>query len=323
MLEQHAIPSFESMVHDTACLYTRENPQIIQINMGRLCNLSCKHCHMEAGPQRIEIMDRTVMEACLAVLRHNYFNTVDITGGAPEMNPHFRWFIHEAARSISHVLVRTNLVILLEAGYEDIPQLYADLKLEVVCSLPCYTSSYTDNMRGDNVFDRSIVALRRLNNLGYGIDRDLPLNLVYNPCGAFLPPQQQILERDFRENLRRAYGLEFTNLLAITNNPVGRFAAFLSRTRNLESYMGKLYSAFNADTLEAMMCRNQVSVAYDGRLYDCDFNQAAGLPIESGETIFDLRHKPVLTRRIRFGKHCYACAAGQGSSCGGAIGELT
>jgi radical SAM/Cys-rich protein len=173
------------------------------------------------------------------------------------------------------------------------------------------------------VFTRSIEVLRRLNSLGYGIDPQLPLRLVFNPGGAYLQPQQQALECDFRENLRRDFGIEFTNLLAITNNPVGRFAKFLARSGNLESYMEKLYSAFNIETLAAIMCRSQISVAYDGRLYDCDFNQAADLPLTNGETIFDWHNKPIEARRIRFEKHCYACAAGQGSSCGGAIGSAS
>lgn len=313
-------PCFESMIANPAYLLSREHLHTMQVNVGRLCNLSCKHCHMEAGPQRTEIMDKAVMEACLLVLRRQRFKMLDITGGAPEMNPHFRWLIREAAKTVGHVLVRTNLVILLEPGYEDLPQLYHDLKLEVVCSLPHYAARNTDKMRGDSVFIRSIEALRSLNRLGYGIDPQLPLNLVFNPGGAFLPPPQQALERDFRENLRRGYGVEFTSLLAIINNPVGRFAEFLDRSGNLQGYMEKLYGAFNAGTLAAMMCRGQISVAHDGRLYDCDFNQAAGLPLTGGDTIFDWQNKPVQARRIRFDKHCYACTAGQGSSCGGATG---
>lgn len=317
-LKQLSIPGFESMVTDKAYLSTNDNPRIMQMNVGRLCNLSCKHCHMEAGPERTEVMGRPVMEACLSVFRQNAFDTLDITGGAPEMNPRFRWLAREAAGAASRVMVRTNLVILLENGYEDIASLYRELRLEVVCSLPHYTGPNTDRMRGGNVFARSVEALRRLNGLGYGIDRELPLNLVFNPGGAFLPPSQAALERDFRENLRRSCGVEFTNLLTITNNPVGRFGEFLVRSGNLEGYMDKLHSAFNADTLPAMMCRDMVSVAYDGRLYDCDFNQAEDLPVASGETIFDWLGKPARTRRIRFGQHCYACTAGQGPSCGGA-----
>jgi radical SAM/Cys-rich protein len=273
---------------------------------------------MEAGPQRKEIMDKPVMEACLDMLRHNNFAVLDITGGAPEMNPHFRWFLQEATGIVPRVTVRTNLVILLEPKHEDLPQLYRNLGLDVVCSLPHYTEKNTDKMRGDLVFRRSIEALCRLNALGYGIDPSLPLNLVYNPGGAFLPAAQQALERDFHERLKCNHDVTFTRLLAITNNPVGRFGAFLTRSGNMPDYMEKLYNAFNADTLSAMMCRGQISVAYDGRLYDCDFNQAVGLPVAGKETVFDWRDRPLAARRIRFGQHCYACTAGQGSGCGGA-----
>lgn len=312
------IPSFESMVEPPALRYTREAPDVMQVNIGRLCNLSCRHCHMEAGPNRAEIMDRPVMEACLDVLRGGRFAALDITGGAPEMNPHFRWLIQEAARAVRRVTVRTNLVILLEPGYDDLPRLFRDLELEVVCSLPHYTEKNTDRMRGDRVFQRSIEALRRLNALGYGTTPSLPLNLVFNSGGAFLPSAQRALERDFRENLNREYGVAFSGLLALTNNPVGRFGDFLVRSGNLQGYMEKLYQAFNPDALPAMMCRGQISVAYDGRIYDCDFNQAADLPAAGGETVFDWRRGTPAPRRIRFGQHCYACTAGQGSSCGGA-----
>lgn len=317
-LEQLNIPAFVSMVEDAAYLSTLDNLHTMQINAGRLCNLSCKHCHMEAGPQRTEIMDKPTMEACLAVLRQSGYATLDITGGAPEMNPHFRWFIREAAKIIGHIIVRTNLVILLEAGYEDLPELYRELGLEVACSLPHYSAANTDKMRGNSVFVRSIEALRNLNALGYGIEPQLPLNMVFNPGGAFLPTDQLALERDFREHLLREYGIKFTNLLALTNNPLGRFGGFLERSGNLAGYMDKLHAAFNAATLPAMMCRGQISVGYDGLLYDCDFNQAADLPLTSAETIFDWQSKHPTARRIRFGQHCYACTAGQGSSCGGA-----
>lgn len=319
-LNNIAIPRFESMIPRHALFRTRDKLEIMQVNVGRLCNLSCKHCHMEAGPHRTESMDKSVMDACLTVMRDNNFDTVDITGGAPEMNPHFRWFAVCAKEICRRVIVRTNLVILLEHGYEDLPELYHELGVEIVCSLPHYTAQNTDKMRGSDVFRRSIEVLTRLNKLGYGIDVDLPLNLVFNPGGAFLPPRQLDAERDFRRRLRQEHGVEFTNLLTITNNPVGRFADFLIRSENLQNYMTKLYSAFNPLTLEDMMCRNQISVASDGKLYDCDFNQAAELPINSGETIFDWQGKPINNRSICFGQHCYACTAGQGSSCGGAIG---
>lgn len=322
-LENVNIPAFESVIPNAAYLRTRPRISIMQANIGRLCNLACKHCHVEAGPQRTdEIMKKPVMEACLKVLRENEFRTLDITGGAPEMNPYFRWFAAAAREICDQVIVRTNLVILLEPGYEDLPRFYKERELEVVCSLPHYTEKSTDKMRGSEVFARSLKALKILNRLGYGLEDNLKLNIVYNPGGAFLPPDQEALEEEFRHNFRRNYDVEFNRLLTITNNPVGRFGAFLTRSGNLEGYMSKLYAAFNVATLEGMMCRDQISVACDGRLYDCDFNQAADRPIASRETIFDWLHKSVATRPICFGQHCYACTAGQGSSCAGATEGL-
>lgn len=313
-----SIPTFESAVENEAYLHAENALSTFQLNLGRLCNLSCKHCHMEAGPGRTEIMNRQVMEGCLQVLRENDFQTVDITGGAPEMNPDFRWLAREAKELCPQVIVRTNLVILLEPGYEDLPEFYRDLGLEVFCSLPHYTPAGTDRMRGLEVFDKSIAALQRLNALGYGKAEGLALNLVYNPAGAFLPPSQEALEKEYRAKLSVEHGVVFNNLLAIANNPVGRFGEFLDRSGNLEGYLDKLYQSFNAGTLPNMMCRRQISVAYDGTLYDCDFNQALDMPIESKETIFQWVGNPIESRRICFGKHCFACTAGQGSSCGGA-----
>lgn len=313
------IPDFESMIKDKKLLHTRTALSTMQINMGRICNLSCKHCHLEAGPRRGEIMSRQVMEACLQVLGENSFAAVDITGGAPEMNPHFRWFVAEAKKLCPRVLVRTNLVILLESGYTDLPQFFREQQVELVGSLPHYIARNTNRMRGDNVFERSVKVLRMLNQLGYGQENGPVLNLVFNPGGAFLPSEQSALEREFRVNLQKEHGLVFNSLLAITNNPLGRFRSFLDRSGNLARYMDRLYTAFNPAALPGMMCREQISVACDGALYDCDFNQAAGLPITGGETIFDWPGRPVEERRIRFADHCYACTAGQGSSCGGII----
>ena len=313
-----SIPPFETKIPDKALKCAAEQLSVLQVNVGRLCNLSCKHCHVQAGPHRTEVMGREVMEACLKLLDKGGFETVDITGGAPEMNPHFRWFAEEVCKRCGHVIVRTNLVILLEAGYTDLPEFYRDHKVNVVCSLPHYDQKSTDRVRGDQVFRRSIQALRRLNGLGYGADPELVLDMVHNPGGAFLPASQSALEAEYRAHLHREYGVVFNHLFAITNNPIGRFGAFLERSGNLEGYMSKLCGAFNAATLEGMMCRFQVSVGWDGRLYDCDFNQAAGLPIDGGATIFDWAETGVRPRRICFGKHCYACTAGQGSSCGGA-----
>lgn len=292
---------------------------VLQVNVGRLCNLACKHCHVEAGPNRTEIMGREVMEACLNVCREQKVKTVDITGGAPEMNPDFEWFVDEICKICGHVIVRSNLVILTEQGYRHLPKFFADHKIEVVCSLPFYKAKEMDRVRGDGSFQAAIKALLELNELGYGKDADLVLNMVYNPAGAFFPPVQSAMEKEYKAKLFADYGIVFNQLFAITNNPTGRFYSFLERSGNLEGYMQKLYGAFNEETLGGLMCRFQISVGYDGTIYDCDFNQAADLPVSTGETIFDLVGKSYSARKICFGNHCYGCTAGQGSSCGGAV----
>lgn len=312
------IPDFEEMIRDPSVKKTAESLEVMQINLGRLCNLTCKHCHVEAGPNRTEIMTKEIMEACLEVFAGQGFKTMDITGGAPEMNPHFEWLVTEAAKICSHVIVRTNLVILEEEQYRHLPEFYKNHKIELVCSVPYYRAKEMDRVRGSGTFDGAIRVIRKLNELGYGHDPDLVLNMVYNPAGAFFPPVQEAMEAEYKEKLGGAYGIVFNHLFTITNNPTGRFARFLKDSGNLTGYMKKLYDAFNGATLLGMMCRFQLSVGYDGRLYDCDFNQAAGLPIRSGETILDLVGKKPVERQICFGRHCYACTAGQGSSCGGA-----
>lgn len=314
----NGVDSFEGRV-EGPFQYTEGSLDVLQINVGRLCNLSCKHCHVEAGPNRTEIMGREVMEACLSVCREQQVKTVDITGGAPEMNPDFQWFVEEVCKICSHVIVRTNLVILLEEGYRHLPKFYADHGIEVVCSLPYYRAKEMDRVRGDGSFDAAIMVLKELNGLGYGREEGLVLNMVYNPAGAFFPPAQNAMEKEYKARLLADYGIEFNQLFTITNNPSGRFFSFLERSGNLESYMQKLYGSFNKETLGGLMCRYQISVGYDGAVYDCDFNQAAELPVSTKETIFDMVGKPYVPRKICFGNHCYGCTAGQGSSCGGAV----
>ena len=233
------------------------------------------------------------------------------------MNPNFCWLVEEAVKICPRVIVRTNLVIMLEEGYEDLPEFYAANQVEIVCSLPHYKAKNANRQRGEGVFEGSVEVLRRLNAVGYGRQPGLVLNMVYNPGGAFFPPAQDAIEREYRERLGGDYGIVFNNLFTITNNPIGRFGSFLVKSGNLPGYMQKLYEAFNKKTLPNMMCRTQVSVGWDGTLYDCDFNQALGMEISTGETIMDLAEKPYRPRRICFDKHCYACTAGQGSSCGG------
>lgn len=312
------IPSFESMIKDEELRCTSGSLEVMQINVGKRCNLACKHCHVEAGPSRTEVMGKEVMEAVLQVCREQQVPTIDITGGAPEMNPHFEWLVEEACSICSHVIVRTNLVILTERKYRHLPQFYAEHQVEVVCSLPYYRAKEMDRVRGDGTFDKAISVIQELNELGYGKKPELVLNMVYNPAGAYFPPAQSAMEREYKEKLREDYGIVFNQLFTITNNPTGRFAGFLMRSGNLQSYMEKLYGAFNSATLPGLMCRYQMSVGYDGTVYDCDFNQAAGLPVLSDKKIFDFVGKKYNKREICFGKHCYGCTAGQGSSCGGA-----
>jgi radical SAM/Cys-rich protein len=294
------------------CLHT------MQINVGKLCNLACKHCHIEAGPNRTEIMSREVLEECLIVLDAHPFDTVDITGGAPEMNPYFEWFIGELAQRDLNVIVRSNLVVLTLPEYGHLATLYARYRVNVVSSLPAYTEREADSQRGAGSFEACIAMLKKLNSLGYGIDERLQLDLVYNPRGAFMPASQEALAAEFHEKLGSAYGIVFNNLLTITNNPIGRFGAWLERSGNMDGYMHKLADAFNPATTQDMMCRGQISVEWTGRVFDCDFNQICDLPSTGIYGISDLRSGAIASRPIHFGQHCYACTAGAGSSCGGA-----
>lgn len=288
----------------------------MQINVGYKCNLGCKHCHLACGPSRTESMSRDVMQACLDAYETGGFSAVDITGGAPEMHPDLEWFLREwQARGVKPI-VRTNLCILTEPGYEKFPQLFADVGAILFASLPYYSARNVDKIRGEGTFGKSIEGLRLLNDVGYG-DGGLPITLVYNPPTATLPPDQASMEREYKRRLSADFGVSFTNLVAITNNPSGRFATALARKSNLESYMNRLINAFNPATTASMMCRDQVSVDWQGKLYDCDFNQALGIEIEGGRTIFDLAKAAPEPRTIAFGNHCYGCTAGAGSSCGG------
>lgn len=312
------IPEFNDSVENKDFLKTVESPSTLQVNVGRMCNLRCKHCHIEAGPDRKEIMDKNTMQACLDAFKKYEFKTMDITGGAPEMNPDIVWFIEESAKIAEKVIVRTNLVILLTEKYKNMPEVFKNNKVTVVCSLPFYTKKNADIQRGDGVFDKSIEALKMLNSIGYGTNPELELDIVFNPAGAFLPPSQEDMTKLYKERLYSQFGIVFNNLFTITNNPLGRFSDFLDESGNLEEYMNTLYYSFNPATVENMMCRDQVSVSWDGGLYDCDFNQAAGIKAEGIDNIFDLRDKSLDIRTIKTGKHCYACTAGAGSSCGGA-----
>ncbi|NPV74036.1 MAG: radical SAM/Cys-rich domain protein [Pelotomaculum sp.] len=294
---------------------------VLQVNIGRVCNLSCRHCHVEAGPDRTELMSRETILSCLEALAGADIPVLDITGGAPELNPHLPWLIEEAARLGRRVMVRTNLTVLDADEFAHLAEFYAFHRVEVVASLPYYLEKNTDRLRGRGVFEVSVKVLRRLNRLGYGRENRLQLNLVYNPGGAFLPPGQHAIEQEFRRELLRRYGIVFNRLFTITNVPVGRFLDFLQASGNLERYMERLAGLFNPAAAARVMCRDQVSVGWDGRLYDCDFNQMLGLTCspEAPGRISEFDRAALQNRRIVMENHCYACTAGAGSSCGGAL----
>ena len=295
--------------------------ETLQVNVGKLCNQACKHCHVDASPTRTEIMQRDVIDACLAVLEKYKIPTLDITGGAPELIPDFRYFVTEARKIGTKVIVRHNLTVMFEKGQDDLPKFFADNEVELIASLPYFMQQQTDAQRGAGVFDRSIEALKRLNGVGYGTSDNLVMDLVYNPVGAFLPPGQSAIEADFKRELSNRYDIVFNNLFTITNMPIARFLDWLRRSGNLESYMHKLINAFNPSTVSGLMCRSMVSVDWTGRLFDCDFNQMLELPIQSDlpQTIFDFDMESMENRRITTANHCFGCTAGAGSSCGGAV----
>ena len=294
--------------------------EILQINVGKLCNQTCKHCHVDAGPDRDEVMTRETAALCMAALEQTETPTVDITGGAPELNPQFRWLVTESKRLGRHVMDRCNLSVLLLPSQKDLGAFLAHYQVEVVASLPYFMAAYTDAQRGEGVFDKSIEAIRLLNGLGYGREGSgLELNLVYNPVGAYLPPPQASIEADFRRELLVCHGVVFNSLYTITNMPISRFLEFLLRTDNYDRYMQKLVQAYNPAAASGVMCRNTLSVGWDGVLYDCDFNQMLDLPVSFGAPVHirDFVHDRLDKRRIVTGQHCYGCTAGAGSGCGG------
>lgn len=315
MTEKNNIPSFFEQVEDKQYLLTVEYPEVMQINVGSLCNITCSHCHVNGGPTRTNNMTRETFEQIIEAFKTGKYKTMDITGGAPEMNPNFRWFLKEIRPFAETIIVRTNLVILLVPAYRDIPELYRDLKVQVVASLPYYNEKVVERQRGKGVFPKSIEALRKLNELGYGKEDDLILNLVYNPNGAYLPPKQETLEKTYKKKLFDNFEVVFNNLFAITNNPIGRFSEFLHREDLYDGYMNKLYKAYNPDTLPGLMCRNMISVGPDGSLYDCDFNMIEKLNVSGRiKHVSQLATEHTGIRRIVTGVHCYGCTAGAGSS---------
>jgi radical SAM/Cys-rich protein len=319
--ESHDVPTFDATLarHGNKGLQAAEI-EIFQINVGKVCNQVCAHCHVDAGPDRGESMSRETAELCIKALAKTAIPRVDITGGAPELNPNFRWLVEQSRLLGRHVMDRCNLTVLFVKGQEDTASFLAHHKVEIVCSLPYYQERETDRQRGSGVFNRSIEALKILNSLGYGIpDSDLILNLVYNPVGAYLPGSQKSLENDFKRNLARKYGIQFNNLYTITNMPISRFLEFLLQSGNYERYMERLVNAFNPAAVEGLMCRNTISIGWEGRLYDCDFNQMLDLEVgySAPSHISEFNEALLNHRRIVTGRHCYGCTAGAGSSCGG------
>ncbi len=303
----------------------RTQPRVLQVNVGKLCNLTCVHCHVNAGPARKEIIRRDTIDRILAWQKRARLPVVDLTGGAPEMIPDFRYFVQQirALDADATIIDRCNLTILLEPGYEDLPEFFAAHRVDIVASMPCYTQENVNAQRGEGVFDASIAALRRLNAIGYGLDPALPLHLVYNPNGAFLPGPQDELEADYKRELRAHFGIEFNRLYTITNLPIARFASWLRHSGKHDDYMALLVSAFNPATVEGLMCRDTINVSWLGEVFDCDFNQMLDLAVadDAGQPLhlWDINPVTLEGRPIRTGSHCFGCTAGAGSSCGGAI----
>jgi radical SAM/Cys-rich protein len=312
---------FESMLRRPL---VAENIDILQLNVGRRCNLTCKHCHVMAGPHRPELMDRHVFEKCLQVLTEYPISTIDITGGAPEMNPLLPWFVREASKLGRRMLIRSNLLILLEERYRFFTDLYTEHQVEIVTSLPDVKAQRMDRQRGKGAFAGFIRMMQELNAKGYGqAGSGLVLDLVYNPVGAYLPGSQSALEHEYKKQLLKEYGITFNHLFCLTNCPVGRYLDYLIRSENYEDYMNELINAFNRSALNNVMCRSTLSVGWNGKLYDCDFNQMLDLTVNHGAPMhidrFDF--KKLKNRRIVTANHCYACTAGAGSSCQGALNE--
>ena len=322
LLDAAPVPAFDEHLqqHDVRALRSADL-EILQINVGKLCNQTCAHCHVDAGPDKIEEnMDWATFEACIAVAQQAQPRCVDLTGGAPELNPHFRTAVKAfRAAGVEEIIDRCNLSVLLMKSQSDLIEFLAEQRVHIVASLPAVNEQQTDAQRGDGVFEKSITALQQLNAAGYGVaGSGLELTLMSNPSGAFLPPPQSSAEERFRRLLRSRYAIEFTRLIELTNMPIARFLEYLIETNNYERYMDKLSKAFNPAAVDGLMCKNTVSVSWDGRLFDCDFNQMLDLPVcAQSRTIFDYNAELMQGRPIAVHKHCLGCTAGQGSSCGG------
>lgn len=324
IFEDGTLPTFKEKVKNSNIQQVRpKGLEILQINVGYMCNQVCSHCHVDAGPDRKEIMTQETMEQILQVLRNSKINTVDLTGGAPEMHPQFRWFVEEIRKTeVEEIIVRSNLTIILaNKKYNDLPEFFAEHKIHVISSLPFYKRNKTDRQRGDGVFDSSIKALQMLNAVGFGLpNSELQLDLVYNPSGAFLPGDQKALELDFKKALDEDFNIKFNLLFTITNLPISRFLDYLIASENYEEYMHALVDAFNPSAVGNVMCTNTISVSWEGFLFDCDFNQMLDLKVDSTIAhISEFNSTALDDRNIRLSQHCYGCTAGAGSSCQGSI----
>lgn len=325
ILDDHeaiGIDSFERKIDPIGMMPLKPiSVEVFQINVGKMCNQVCKHCHVDAGPDRKEIMTLETMQQCLDALKISKATTVDLTGGAPEMNPDFRWFVEEISKLGKNIIVRCNLTIILaNPKYHDLPEFFKKHRVNVVSSLPSFTARRTDAQRGDGVFEKSIKALQMLNEIGYGKEgAGLKLDLVYNPSGAFLPDDQAMLQSEFERKLKENFNIVFNDLYAITNLPVSRFLDYLVNSNNYEEYMNELVNAFNPTAVAGVMCRSMISIGWDGYLYDCDFNQMLEMKLKNGapDHIRDFNLDKLMAREIMINQHCFGCTAGAGSSCGG------
>ncbi|MBI4490069.1 MAG: arsenosugar biosynthesis radical SAM protein ArsS [Deltaproteobacteria bacterium] len=318
------VQSFAERIHANGNGFHKRKIDVLQVNMGKYCNQACLHCHVEAGPGRKEMMTRETVEAILSFLERSEIPTVDVTGGAPELNPNFDYLVESCVCLKRHVMDRCNLTVVFEPGKEYLPEFFKRNRVEVIASLPCYTKENVDGQRGDGTFTKSVQALRILNGVGYGDpDTGLELHLVYNPLGAYLPPPQDRLEREYQRILREKFGIVFNRLYCLANMPITRFEKFLKLRGQYDEYVHLLEDNFNGATLDAVMCRSLLSVDWQGSVYDCDFNQVLDLPLTDREgkplKIWDLQQGEADARPIVVGDHCYGCTAGAGSSCGGAL----
>jgi radical SAM/Cys-rich protein len=315
---------FAQRIHLSGKDFNRRGIDVLQVNMGKYCNLACIHCHVESGPNRTELMSRETVDAVLRFLGRTNIPTVDITGGAPELNPTFDYLVESAVGLGRHVIDRCNLTVIFEPGMDYLPQFFKHHRVELVCSLPCYSEENVDRQRGKGTFELSIRALQIFNELGYGqSESGLALNLVYNPVGPHLPPPQDQLEQDYKRILKEKFGIIFNRLYCLSNMPITRYATHLKLRGEYEQYRELLEDRFNVSTLDQVMCRNLISVGWEGTIYDCDFNQMLDLPIRDAEgkafNISTLSVDQVQHLAVTVGDHCYACTAGSGSSCGGAL----